>query len=95
MQVASEQVGKCPNGLNGESVKDNLKSFEAWQESVHHSIRNDPLWGFKVYPKALFAYDLAWEDCEYLLKDRRGREVVAQLIRSVGSISANLTGKLC
>ena len=76
-------------------MKDNLKSFQAWQESVHHRFRNDPLWGFKVYPKALFAYDLVWEDCEYLLKDRRGREAAAQLIRSVGSISANLTGKLC
>jgi four helix bundle protein len=76
--------------LKGEDVKDHLKSFEAWQESVHHSIRNDPLWGFQVYPKALFAYDLVWEDCEYLLKDRRGKEVAAQLVRSVGSISANI-----
>ncbi|MBU0511071.1 MAG: four helix bundle protein [Chloroflexi bacterium] len=65
-------------------------SFEAWKETVHPSIRNDPLWNFQVYPKALFAYDLAWEDCEYLLKDVRGRKVAEQLIRSVGSISANI-----
>ena len=29
---------KCANGLKGESVKDNLKSFEIWQESVHPEI---------------------------------------------------------
>jgi four helix bundle protein len=67
-----------------------LKSFEAWAEMVHPSIRNDPLWNFKVYPKALFVYDLAWEDCDYLLKDVRGKAVSGQLIRSVGSISANI-----
>ncbi len=66
------------------------KNFEAWQEMVHPSIRNDPLWDFKVYPKSLFAYDLSWEDCEYLLRDVRGKAVSRQLIRSVGSISANI-----
>ena len=71
-------------------MDDKIKSFEAWQESVHSGIRNDPLWKFQVYPKALFLYDLTWENCVYLLKDRRGKEVAAQLIRSVGSISANI-----
>ncbi|MDY6877296.1 MAG: four helix bundle protein [Chloroflexota bacterium] len=54
------------------------------------SLKRDPLWSFQVYPKALFLYDLAWEDCEYLLKDPRGRAVANQLIRSVGSICANI-----
>ena len=67
-----------------------LVSFDAWKETVHESIRNDPLWNFQVYPRALFAYDLAWEDCEYLLKDVRGKKIAEQLIRSVGSISANI-----
>jgi len=35
-------------------------------------------------------YDLAWEDCDYLTKDPRGQAVAQQLIRSVGSISANI-----
>jgi len=65
-------------------------SFDAWKETVHESIRNDSLWNFQVYPKALFAYDLTWEDCEYLLKDVRGKKIAEQLIRSVGSISANI-----
>ena len=57
---------------------------------VPESLKRDPLWSFQVYPKALFLYDLAWEDCEYLLKDPRGRAVANQLVRSVGSICANI-----
>ena len=65
-------------------------SFEDWQQSVHSAIKDKPLWNFQVYPKTLFVYDLAWEDCNYLLKDERGATVAKQLIRSVGSISANI-----
>ena len=71
-------------------MKVNLTSFDAWKVTVHKSIRNDPLWNFQVYPKSLFLYDLTWKDCEYLLKDIRGKAVANQLIRSVGSISANI-----
>ncbi len=65
-------------------------SFEDWVQDVHPSIRNDPLWQFRVYPKALFAYDLGWEDCERLLQDERGKAIARQLIRSMGSISSNI-----
>ena len=61
-------------------------NFEEWTNSVHASIRNDPLWSFHVYPKALFLYDLAG----YLLKDERSQKVASQLIRSAGSVSANI-----
>ncbi len=71
--------------LEKAAVDNHIKSFEAWQETVHPSIRNDPLRRFQVYQKAIFAYDLAWEDCEYLLKDKRGKEVAVQLIRSEGN----------
>ena len=71
-------------------MKGSIKSFEAWQETVHSTIRKDPLWEFQICQKALFLYDLTWEDCGHLLKDRRGKEVAAQLIRSVGAISANI-----
>ena len=71
-------------------MSDKLLSFDAWKETVHASIRKDPLWNFQVYPKTLFIYDLVWEDCEHLLKDVRGRKIAEQMIRSVGSISANI-----
>ena len=71
-------------------MKVELSNFDTWAQSIHPSIKNDPLWEFKVYPKALFISDLAWKDCDYLLKDSRGRAVANQLTRSAGSISANI-----
>jgi four helix bundle protein len=64
--------------------------FIEWEETVHPTVRNGPLWQFKVYPKAMFVYDLAWFDCENLLRDERGKTVARQLIRSAGAISANI-----
>ena len=46
--------------------------------------------GFFGYRKALFLYDLLWEDCDKLSADRRGKAIVDQIIRSTGSISANI-----
>ena len=67
-----------------------MKSLEEWVGAVHPAITGSPLWDFQVYQKALFIYDLAWEDCDKLLSDQRGMTVARQLIRSVGSISANI-----
>jgi len=43
-----------------------------------------------VIAKHYFFNDLTWKDCEKLESDRRGRAVVDQLIRSAGSVSANI-----
>ncbi|MEE8390010.1 MAG: four helix bundle protein [Anaerolineae bacterium] len=48
------------------------------------------LWNFKVYPKALLLSDLVWKDTDRMMKDPRGKEIARQLIRSVGSICANI-----
>jgi len=65
-------------------------SFEAWVETVPDVIRNGPVWQSWAYPKALYLHDLAWEDGQILWKAPLGRPLADQLIRSVGSISANL-----
>lgn len=65
-------------------------SFETWQETIPARIRSGPLWVYAAYPKALFFYELARFDCEQLMKDSRGRAIAEQLIRSTGSISANM-----
>jgi four helix bundle protein len=65
-------------------------AFEAWQESVPEKIRSGPLWNFGVYPRSSFLYELVWCDCESLMKDRRGRAIVEQLVRCAGSICANI-----
>ncbi len=93
LQVCGFASGRFTGGCDGGGVvKGNAvpKSFEEWVGTVHPTITQDSLWNFEVYPKALFAYDLAWEDCGHLLKDPRGKAVSSQLIRSVGSISANI-----
>jgi len=65
-------------------------TFQEWVEQIPPSVKNDSLWNFQVYPKALFLSDLAWEDCEKLMKDIRSRKIADQLISSAGSISANI-----
>jgi len=63
---------------------------EEWLAQVPDSLKNDPIWQFKAYPKALLLYDLAWEDTDKVLQDVRGCELVEQLIGSAGSVSANI-----
>lgn len=65
-------------------------TYEEWELQVTEEIKADALWEMEAYRLALFLYDLAWEDCEKLMKDLRGREVARQLIRSAGSIAANI-----
>ena len=65
-------------------------THEQWLAQVPKSIKQDPLWHFEVYPKALLLADFAWEDCSKLMQDVRGRTVAGQLIDSAGSVSANI-----
>jgi len=65
-------------------------TYEEWERQVSEAIRADALWKMEAYRLALYFYDLAWEDCDELMKDLRGREVAKQLIRSAGSIAANI-----
>jgi len=57
---------------------------------VPESIKQDPLWDFQVYPKALLLSDLAWDDTDRMMKDPRGRVIARQLVDSVCSICANI-----
>jgi len=65
-------------------------NYEEWVAQLPEVILNSPLWTMTVYRKALFLYDLVWRDCEGLMRDRRGRAIAEQLIRSAGSICANI-----
>jgi len=65
-------------------------TFEEWEAQVAPEMKRGPVWQFFGYRKALFLYDLVWSDCEYWQKDRRGWGVVDQIIRSAGSIGANI-----
>jgi len=71
-------------------MNEKITSYEEWEEAVPQQIRQEMVWKFYGYQKALFLYNLCWHDCEKLLRDPRGRKVASQLIDSVGSVSANM-----
>ena len=64
--------------------------YEDWLATVPTPITVEEIWQFFGYRKALFFYDVCWLDCEELLKHPLGQAVARQLIRSAGSISANI-----
>lgn len=51
---------------------------------------DDPLLKYPFYVKACELYEDMLDDADLLRKDYRGREIVRQLVRSTGSISANI-----
>jgi four helix bundle protein len=65
-------------------------NYAEWEQQVPDAIRQESLWDFLAYRKALFLYDICWMDCEKLLQHPLGQPVARQLIRSLGSISANI-----
>jgi len=65
-------------------------TYEEWEQALPESVKGDPVWQFFAYRKALFLFDLAWEDCGKLIGDPRGRAVAMQMIDSAGSVSANI-----
>ena len=67
-----------------------ITSYEVWLEQAPDYIKRDQLWDMDTYRKALFMSDLAWHDCEILIEHELGKPIAWQLIRSSGSIPANM-----
>jgi len=65
-------------------------TYEEWEADVHARVKQEPVWQNLGYRKALFLYDLVWQDCATLIRDQRGKAIAEQLIRSAGSVSANV-----
>ncbi len=64
--------------------------YSDWLATVPPTITTDPLWKMQLYRQALFAGELAWHDCDILRKQAASRAIADQLIRSAGSVSANI-----
>jgi len=64
--------------------------FEEWVKTLPDSLRSDPLWKSAYYRLSMYLYDLVWLDSVVINKDFRGREIVYQLVRSAGSVCANM-----
>ena len=65
-------------------------AFDEWVKTLPVSLRNDPLWKSAYYRLSMYVYDLVWLDSIVINKDFRGREIVHQLVRSAGSVCANM-----
>ncbi|MBN1919916.1 MAG: four helix bundle protein [Anaerolineae bacterium] len=65
-------------------------SFEEWLRNVSERVKREPIWDSLGYRKALFFYELVWQDCGEWRYDPRGKAIAEQLIRCAGSISANM-----
>lgn len=61
--------------------------YDEWETTFPAEIKHGPLWQFDAYRLALFLFDLAWDDCEHLLRDRRGRVIAEELILGASSIA--------
>jgi four helix bundle protein len=64
--------------------------YDTWLSTVPPAITEDPLWRMTAYRYALYAMSRAQADIPDLLRCRESRPHVDQLLRAVGSISANL-----
>ena len=69
---------------------DSELTMEQWVETLPKSLKTDPLWQSAYYRVAMYLYDLVWMDADILHKDYRGREIVYQIVRSAGSVCANM-----
>ena len=49
--------------------------YEEWEAEVLPQIKEEAMWKFFGYRKALFLYDVCWKDCEELLKHPLGKAV--------------------
>ena len=65
-------------------------SFEEWQRIVPEAIRAEKFWLLIAYQKALYLYDLLWQETEIWLKDSRGQILSKQIIGSADSVCSNI-----
>ena len=68
-----------------------IRLYEEWVKMVHPQISKEPIWKFYGYRKALYLFDIVWMDTRnWFSRDSRAGDLARQLVRSTGSISANL-----
>ena len=64
--------------------------YEKWLGTVPEEITKDTLWKIEAYRLSLFAADMCWNDIHKLQNQKPLRGLAEQLLRAVGSISANI-----
>jgi four helix bundle protein len=71
-------------------MNDRELSFEEWQKTIPDAIRLEKFWSLIAYQKALYLYDLLWQDTEIWLRDERGKALSKQIIASADSVCSNI-----
>lgn len=71
-------------------LKSNAMNYTNWEKQVHPDIKNDVLWKVEAYRLALYLSDLCWFDTQKIIQQKYF-SMADQLIRSSGSISANIS----
>ena len=64
--------------------------YDSWEAGVPKRIKAEPIWNFLGYRKALYLYNLIWEETENWSNIPQGWPLTRQITGSCGSISANL-----
>ena len=65
-------------------------TFEEWQKTIPETIRSEKFWSLIAYQKALYLYDLLWNDTGTWINDERGRVLSKQIIGSADSACSNI-----
>ena len=65
-------------------------SFESWLNQVPELIRTERYWQLTAYQKALYLFDLTWQETQKWLRDARGQALARQMVASADSICANI-----
>lgn len=65
--------------------------YKEWLTDVPGEFTNDALWNMNVYRYALFLSDVAWKDIHQLSENKLLVSSCDQLLRSPGSVSANIS----
>jgi four helix bundle protein len=65
-------------------------NFEEWQKTIPETIRSEKFWLLIAYQKALYLYDLLWNDTQTWIKDERGQVLSKQIIGSADSVCSNI-----
>ncbi len=72
------------------SIDQKELTFENWQKTVPETIRSEKFWSLIAYQKALYLYQLLWDDTEEWRKDERGQVLAKQIVGSSDSICSNI-----
>ena len=84
-----KQISKKQEQERKSMMDERELNFVEWQKTVPDTVRSEKFWSL-AYQKALYLYDLLWQDTEIWLKDDRGQILSKQIIGSADAVCSNI-----